>query len=72
MQKKNKKGKMDVPDLADILEKIPTPSIWNTLPFQFPRWIIGFTLSVPNIIRAVHSVLEERKRRKKQEEEEAL
>ncbi|XP_053983977.1 dnaJ homolog subfamily C member 1 [Hylaeus volcanicus] len=72
MQKKNKKGKMDVPDLADILEKIPTPSIWNTLPFQFPRWIIAFTLSVPNLVCIMHDVLEERKRRKKQEEEEAL
>ncbi|OAD52332.1 DnaJ like protein subfamily C member 1 [Eufriesea mexicana] len=72
MQKKNKKGKMDVPDLADILEKIPTPTIWNTLPFQFPRWIIAFTLSIPEIIRVMHGVLEERKRRKKQEEEEAL
>ncbi|XP_043266108.1 uncharacterized protein F54F2.9-like [Colletes gigas] len=72
MQKKNKKGKMDVPDLADILEKIPTPSMWNTLPFQLPRWIISFTLSIPNLMRAMRDVLEERKRRKKQEEEEAL
>ncbi|CAK9817926.1 DnaJ homolog subfamily C member 1 [Anthophora plagiata] len=72
MQKKNKKGKMDVPDLADILEKIPTPTIWNTLPFQFPRWIIAFTLSIPEIIRLMHGILEERRRRKKQEEEEAL
>ena len=72
MQKKNKKGKMDVPDLADILEKIPTPSIWNTLPFQLPRWVIGFTLSIPNIVRVMHDVFEERKRRKKQEEEEAV
>lgn len=71
MQKKNKKGKMDVPDLADILEKIPTPTIWNTLPFQFPRWIIAFTLSIPDVVRMMYSVLEERKRRKKQEEEEA-
>ncbi|KAG9431971.1 dnaJ subfamily C member 1 [Apis mellifera carnica] len=72
MQKKNKKGKMDVPDLADILEKIPTPTIWNTLPFQFPRWIIAFTLSIPDIVRVMYGVLEERKRRKKQEEEETL
>lgn len=72
MQKKNRKGKMDVPDLAVILEKIPTPSIWNTLPFQFPRWIIAFTLAVPDIVRIVNGILEERKRRKKQEEEEAL
>lgn len=71
MQKKNKKGKMDVPDLADILEKIPTPTIWNTLPFQFPRWIIAVTLSIPDVVRMMYSVLEERKRRKKQEEEEA-
>lgn len=71
MQKK-KKGKMDVPDLADILEKIPTPSIWNTLPFQFPRWVISFTLSIPEIIRLMHGAIEERKRRKKLEEEEAL
>lgn len=72
MQKKNKKGKMDVPDLADILEKIPTPTIWNTLPFQFPRWIIAFTLSIPDIVRVMSTILEERKRRKKQKEEEAL
>lgn len=72
MQKKNKKGKMDVPDLADILEKIPTPTIWNTLPFQFPRWIIAFTLSIPDIVRVMNTILEERKRRKKQKEEEAL
>ena len=71
MQKKNKKGKMDVPDLADILEKIPTPTIWNTLPFQFPRWIIAFTLSIPDVVRVMYSLLEERKRRKKLEEEEA-
>ncbi|XP_060829466.1 dnaJ homolog subfamily C member 1-like [Bombus pascuorum] len=72
MQKKNKKGKMDVPDLADILEKIPTPTIWNTLPFQFPRWIMAFTLSIPDIVRVMNTILEERKRRKKQKEEEAL
>lgn len=72
MQKKNRKGKMDVPDLAVILEKIPTPSIWNTLPFQFPRWIIAFTVAVPDIVRIINGVLEERKRRKKQEQEEAL
>ncbi|XP_076300464.1 dnaJ homolog subfamily C member 1 [Lasioglossum baleicum] len=69
MQKKNKKGKMDVPDLADILEKIPTPSIWNTLPFQFPKWIVNFTLSIPSIVRAMYNMIEERKRRKKEEEE---
>lgn len=69
MQKKNKKGKMDVPDLSIILEKIPTPSILNTLPFQFPRWIIAFVLAIPDIVRIINGIIEERKRRKKQEEE---
>ncbi|KAK2589309.1 hypothetical protein KPH14_007860 [Odynerus spinipes] len=72
LQKRNRKGKMDVPDLADILEKIPTPSIWNTLPFQMPRWTIASVVSVPSILRAISESIEERKRMKRKEEEEAL
>ncbi|XP_012262900.2 dnaJ homolog subfamily C member 1 [Athalia rosae] len=72
MQKKNRKGKMDVPDLADILEKIPTPSIWNTLPFQLPRWTFLSIVGIPSGIRAIREILAERKRRKKEEEELAL
>ncbi|XP_011497522.1 PREDICTED: dnaJ homolog subfamily C member 1-like [Ceratosolen solmsi marchali] len=72
LQKKNRKGKMDVPDLAEILEKIPTPSAWNTLPFQLPKWIYTSIVGIPSTIRSIHRILEERKRRKKQEEEEAL
>ncbi|EZA61720.1 DnaJ-like protein subfamily C member [Ooceraea biroi] len=72
MQKKCRKSKMDVPDLADILEKIPTPTMWNTLPFQLPRWIIGSIIAIPSTIRLIAQLLRERKERKKQEEEEAL
>lgn len=72
MQKKNRKGKMDVPDLADILEKIPTPSVWNTLPFQMPRWTFYSIVGIPAGIRSVQEALAERRRRKKEEEEEAL
>lgn len=72
LQKRNRKGKMDVPDLADILEKIPTPSIWNTLPFQMPRWTVASVVSVPSIFRAISESIEERKRMKRKEEEEAL
>lgn len=72
MQKKNRKSKMDVPDLADILEKIPTPTMWNTLPFQLPRWLIGSILGIPSTIRLTVQLLKDRKERKKQEEEEAL
>ncbi|XP_046736430.1 dnaJ homolog subfamily C member 1 isoform X1 [Diprion similis] len=72
MQKKNRKGKMDVPDLADILEKIPTPSVWNTLPFQLPRWTFFSIVGIPSGIRAIKEALAERRRRKKEEEEMAL
>lgn len=63
---------MDVPDLAEILEKIPTPSMWNTLPFQLPKWTYASIVGIPSTIRSIHRILEERKQRKKQEEEEAL
>lgn len=72
LQKRNRKGKMDVPDLADILEKIPTPSMKNTLIFQMPRWTIASIVSIPSIFRAISESIEERKRMKKKEEEEAL
>jgi hypothetical protein len=63
---------MDVPDLAEILEKIPTPSAWNTLPFQLPKWIYTSIVGIPSTIRSIHRILEERKQRKKQEEEALL
>lgn len=63
---------MDIPDLADILEKIPTPTVRNTLPFQLPRWIINSIIGIPSIIRWIIQLLRERKEKKKQEEEEAL
>lgn len=63
---------MDVPDLAEILEKIPTPSMWNTLPIQLPKWIYASIVGIPSAIRSIHRILEERKQRKKLEEEEAL
>ncbi|KAL0131082.1 hypothetical protein PUN28_002578 [Cardiocondyla obscurior] len=72
MQKKNRKSKIDVPDLADFLEKIPTPTIWNTLPIQLPKWIIGSVKAIPSTICLVIQLLKEIKEKKKQEEEEAL
>lgn len=72
MQKKSRKSKMDVPDLADILEKIPTPTMWNTLPFQLPRWLIGSVIAIPSTIRLTIQLLKDRKEKQKQEEEEAL
>ncbi|KYM95935.1 DnaJ like protein subfamily C member 1 [Cyphomyrmex costatus] len=72
LQKKNRKSKIDVPDLADILEKIPIPTMWNTLPFQLPKWIIGSVIAIPSTICLIIQLLKERKEKKKQEEEEAL
>lgn len=59
---------MEVPDLADILEKIPTPSVWNTLPFQLPCWTFASIVGIPSTIRAIKEMIEERKRRKLEEE----
>ena len=61
---------MDVPNLADILEKIPVPSVWNTLPFQLPRWTISSIIGIPSTIRSIKEIIEERKKQKKLEEEE--
>lgn len=72
LQKKNRKGKMDLPDLAEILQKIPTPSMWNTLPFQLPKWTFYSIVGIPSFIRGIKELIEERKRMKKLEEEEAL
>ena len=72
MQKKSKKSKMDVPDLADILEKIPTPTMRNTLPFQLSRCVIGSIIAVPSTICLIAQFFKERKEKKKQEEDEAL
>ncbi|XP_034950540.1 dnaJ homolog subfamily C member 1 [Chelonus insularis] len=71
LQKKNRKTKTEIPDLAEILEKIPTPSVWNTLPFQLPCWTVASIVGIPSTIRAIKAMIEERKRRK-QEEEAAL
>ncbi|XP_014214219.1 dnaJ homolog subfamily C member 1 [Copidosoma floridanum] len=69
LQKKNRKGKMDVPDLSEILDKIPTPSVKNTLPFQLPMWTYCSIVGIPSTIRSLYRILEERKQRKKEEEE---
>lgn len=60
----------DVPDLADILEKIPSPSVKNTLPFQLPRWTYASAVGIPSAIRAIADSLEERRRRKRRAAEE--
>lgn len=72
LQKKNRKGKMDVPDLAEILDKIPTPSVKNTLPFQLPKWTYCSIVGIPSALHSLYKILEERKQRKKEEEEALL
>lgn len=59
---------MDVPDLAEILEKIPTPSMWNTLPFQLPKWTYASIVGIPSTISGIYMLFEEMKRRRKEEE----
>lgn len=63
---------MEVPDLAEILEKIPTPSVRDTLPFQLPCWTYYSIVGIPSAIRALRDMIEEKKRRRKEEEEALL
>ncbi|KAL6266403.1 dnaJ homolog subfamily C member 1-like [Pogonomyrmex barbatus] len=72
MQKKNRKSKTEIPDLDDILEKIPTPSAWNILPFQLTKWIINSVIAIPSTVCLIVQLLKERKERQRQKEEEAL
>ena len=57
---------MDVPHLAEILEKIPTPSIWNTLPFQLPKWTFASIVGIPAWIYSIYMVFKEMKQRGEQ------
>ncbi|KAJ9596534.1 hypothetical protein L9F63_012433, partial [Diploptera punctata] len=69
LQKKQRKGKYDGPALPEtIILDIPTPSIWNTLPFQLPRWVFWFfVVFCPTSVTMVKAYWAEQKQRKEQE-----
>ncbi|KPJ19089.1 DnaJ-like subfamily C member 1 [Papilio machaon] len=73
--KKLKKSGFDT-GLAEILEKLPKPSIKDTLPFQIPRFLWWIVTAIPRGIvelkRQMKEREEEAKRQKKKEEEERL
>ncbi|PSN38357.1 hypothetical protein C0J52_06932 [Blattella germanica] len=73
LQKKQKKGKYDGPALPEtIILDIPMPSIWNTLPFQLPRWVFWFfVVFCPSSVTAMKDYWAERKRRKEMELEQS-
>ncbi|XP_058819807.1 uncharacterized protein F54F2.9 [Topomyia yanbarensis] len=75
LKKLQKKHKTNV-DIDMILREIPTPSIWNLLPFQIPLCIWRTVTGTPGAVKsAVHfyaeqkRLEEERKLREKEEEE---
>lgn len=57
MQKKNKTNV----DIDDILAKIPSPSVKNTLPFQIPVLIYKLFTQTPRVIRDGYSQYKENK-----------
>ncbi|XP_053690911.1 uncharacterized protein F54F2.9 [Sabethes cyaneus] len=75
LKKLQKKNKTNV-DIDMILKEIPTPSLWNLLPFQIPLGIWRTVTGIPAAIKsAIHyyaeqkKIEEERKLKEKEEEE---
>lgn len=75
LKKLQKKNKTNV-DIDTILNEIPTPSIWNTLPFQIPMGIYRAVTGTPGAIKSAMNFYaeqkkaeEERKQKEKEEEE---
>ncbi|XP_062539325.1 uncharacterized protein F54F2.9 [Armigeres subalbatus] len=75
LKKLQKKNKTNV-DIDTILSEIPTPSIWNILPFQIPVWTYKTVTGTPGAIKSAINFYaeqkkaeEERKQLEKEEEE---
>lgn len=75
LKKLQKKNKTNV-DIDTILSEIPTPSIWNILPFQIPVWTYKSIVGTPGAIKSAMDFYaeqkkaeEERKQMEKEEEE---
>lgn len=64
-KKIQKKGKPSV-ELADVLNEIPRPSVFNTLPFQIPL----FVWNCPRMVKDIVVEMRELKRRQQAEREE--
>lgn len=75
LKKLQKKNKTNV-DIDQVLSQIPTPSIFNTLPFQIPVGIWRTVTGTPGAIKsavnfyAEQKKLEEERRQREKEEEE--
>ncbi|CAH0722009.1 unnamed protein product, partial [Brenthis ino] len=74
-KKHSKKSGFDT-GLAEILDKLPKPSIKDTLPFQIPRaiwWTItAIPLGIMELKKRRKEMEEENKRKKKREEEDKI
>lgn len=68
LQKKQKKGKYDGPALPDsIVLEIPSPRVWDTLPFQLPR-MLWFVLTLcPQSVLLIKNLLAKRQQKKEEE-----
>lgn len=68
LQKKQKKGKYDGPALPDsIVIELPSPRVWDTLPFQLPR-MLWFVLTLcPRSVRLFKEYIAQKKWRKEED-----
>lgn len=70
LKKLQKKNKTNV-ELDDILNEIPVPSIFNTLPFQIPKLIWNIPSGIKGLFRSYSEYKQEQERIKLEEEQEA-
>jgi len=70
LKKLQKKNKTNV-ELDDILNEIPVPSIFNTLPFQIPKLIWNIPSGIKGIFRSYSEYKQEQQRIRLEEEREA-
>ncbi|KAJ2953016.1 hypothetical protein O0L34_g7398 [Tuta absoluta] len=74
--KKTKKSGFDTA-VNEILDQLPKPTIWNTLPFQIPMWTWAAITALPRAITEYREMKkkeeeEARKQKKREEEEERV
>lgn len=60
LKKLQKKNKTNV-DIDTILNEIPTPSLWNTLPIQIPVWTYRAVTGTPGAIKSAMNFYAEQK-----------
>ncbi|KAK7863887.1 hypothetical protein R5R35_007220 [Gryllus longicercus] len=69
LQKKQRKGKYDGPAIPETVPvQIPTPRVWDTLPFQLPRFLWFVITLCPHIVGCIYGYIYSRHQKEEQEQ----